>query len=117
MTTTQTLTDEERDRLRARYLDLDARRREIDDEMSAIKARFRNAYEAGYQATTPDGGKVALSPNRKFDPARAAEVLPAELVRLCTVEKIDPATAKKQLPPSAYEACMVEAGEPRVTVQ
>lgn len=96
-----------------RYLELDALRADLTVEMEAIKERLR---EGGTQ-TAPCGVKITVSPNRRFDPAKAAEVVPEALLPLCQKTIIDSAKAKAALPPAIYEAAMVEVGAPRVTIR
>ena len=110
------MNDDELAELTRRYLELAARRDEAELELTTIKAKIRDAHPTGTNLTTTDGVHVAVTANRRFDPAKAAEVVPPELLALCQITKVDPAAAKKALPPALYDACMVDVGDPVVRI-
>lgn len=93
---------------------LNAQAEEIDGEIRALKAVLRQRLAAG-QAGTVNGEKVVtLTPNRRFDPALAAQVVPSDLLPSISTTSIDSKLAKAVLPPALYEAAMREVGEPVV---
>lgn len=111
---TDTYTAEALDADVKRYLELDERRKEIEMEQAAIKTRIRGLGLGHHDA--PCGVGISISPNRRFDPKLAEQVLPPVMLELCRVEVVDAKKAKANLPPTAYEACMKTAGEPRVSL-
>ncbi len=98
-----------------RYLELAAKAEEIAAEQNAIKTRLRGLGEGRH--TAPCGVAVTVSPNRRFDPAKAQSSLPGELLDLCMKTAVDSSTAKRNLPPEIYEACMSEVGNARVSLR
>jgi hypothetical protein len=103
------------DALARRWLDLEAERRQLEEEQAGINARLRYALDVGAHDTV-SGAKVTVSLNRRFDAERAAEVIPAELRPIVEVTVIDAKKAKEVLPPKLLDACRVVFGEPRVTI-
>lgn len=95
------------------YVELDAKRADIQIQLDVIKARIRERGVGTY--TGPNGIKVSVTPNRRFDPVYAAEILPKELIPLVQATKVDPKLAKANLPPVTYEQCMREVGDARVS--
>jgi hypothetical protein len=104
------------DSLAVRYLELAAKREDIDGEMEGIKAKLRDAYPDGVRTATTSGVMVSVSVTRRFDPEQARKVLPAHLLQQCLVTKVDAATAKKLVPPALYDACSVVTGKPTVRI-
>lgn len=98
-----------------RYLELQAAREQIEHEQSEIKARMRSALSEG-RHDTPSGARVTITRNRRFDSAKAAEVIPAELLPLVQTTVIDAKRAKEVLAPRLLDQCRVEYGEPRVAI-
>jgi hypothetical protein len=99
-----------------RLRDIAANIEELTAAANEIKGRLRAELRAG---TYSAGGAKVLTvrpPSHRFDPKLATEVLPGELLALCTVNKVDPATAKAVLPPVLYAACSPAVGEPVVSV-
>lgn len=96
--------------LRRRLADVLAVIAELENDAADLKAQLRARLPVGEHTV---GGVKALTitANRRFSPALAEEVVPAELLALCKVEKVDPATARKVLPPWLYEQAMTEVGE------
>lgn len=93
---------------------LNAQAEEIDGEVRALKAVLRERLAVG-QAGVVNGQKVVtLTPNRRFDPKLAAQVVPSDILALISSTSIDSKLAKDTLPPALYSACMREAGEPVV---
>lgn len=109
------LTPDELDALTKRYLELDAKRSELAGECERIKLQLRASLDLGTH-TAPTGVKVIVSPNRRFDPKLAEQVIPLELLSLVQSTGVDSKKAKAELPPKLYEACMKEAGEPKVSI-
>lgn len=97
-----------------RFLELDERRKDIEAEQAIIKARIRALGVGHYDA--PCGVGVTVSPNRRFDPGLAEQVIPDELLTLCRVTVVDSKAAKRALPPAVYEQCMKPVGDPRVVL-
>lgn len=107
MTTTTDLA-----KLRAEYLELEARRTDIVDRQEAIKALVAELGAGRHQA---GDGLISVTQQHRFDKARAEQVLPADMLALITVSTIDPAQARKVLPPAVYEACSVTLDKPRIS--
>lgn len=110
------MNDDELTALTRRYLDLAARRDDLDLELGAIKAKIRDNITPGDTLTTTDGIKVTVTANRRFNPAKAAEIIPADLLTLCQTTVVDAKKAKSVLPPALYEAAMVTVGDPVVRI-
>ena len=98
-----------------RYLELDAMKADLEAEQSIIKARLRGLGEGKYDA--PCGVAVTIRPNRRFNPAKAEEIVPAELIPAIQTLIINSKKAKALLPPALYEASMVAVGDPRVVIK
>lgn len=98
-----------------RYLDLDAKKADIEIEQAAIKERLR-ALGIGAHAT-PCGVSVTVATNRRFNPAEAEKIVPADLIPAISTTAIDAKKAKAILPPALYEAAMLPVGEPRVVIR
>lgn len=98
-----------------RYLELDAAKADIEIEQAAIKERLRALGVGSY--TAPCGVAVTITPNRRFNPAEAERIVPAELIPAISTTAIDAKKAKAMLPPALYEAAMLPVGEPRVTLR
>lgn len=93
---------------------LNAQAEEIDGEVRALKAVLRQRLAVG-QAGVVNGQKVVtLSPNRRFDPELARQVVPSDLIPSISSTSIDSKLAKALLPPALYEAAMREVGDPVV---
>lgn len=114
MTTTTSATQLDTDV--QRFLELDARKHEIEAEQAEIKERIRALGIGSHSAA---GMTINVTPNRRFNADHAAKVLPESLAALCikTTTAIDAGLAKENLPPAVYESCMVEVGQPRVVVK
>lgn len=110
-TATSTELDEPTRTMVSRLAQIAEIKADLDSEEKALKAELRQRLDLG-QWTWNGRPAVSLSPNRRFSPDRAVEVLPPELLALCTATKVDGATAKKVLPPAMYAACQADAGEP-----
>jgi hypothetical protein len=103
--------------LRKRYLELNDTAAAISEEQAEIKRRIRDAHQPGFAETVGDG-KVAVQPNRRFDPDKGAAMLPSDDLRaLCRIEVYDAKAVKRLLPPAIQELCMIDVGEPRVVIQ
>lgn len=97
-----------------RLLEIQQTRTELDAEEKHLKTIVRTSLTIGEKGTVNGQPIVTLTPNRRFSTDLAQQILPPDLVTLCTVSKFDPATAKKTLPPAFYEQCMAEIGDPIV---
>ena len=98
------------------YLDLKERAAVIDDRIKQIVAELRDNLGAGRH--TAGDHTVTVTPQRRFNPDRAAEVLAGSpLLEACQETVVTSARAKQVLPPAVYETCMVEAGEARVSIR
>ena len=88
--------------------DLEHQREQIDTQIDACKTLLLDAVEAGTTITIGDQPiyKVTRG-NLRFNPAKAAEVAPAEAVAAATqtVEKLDPRLLRDLIPPTDWEAC------------
>lgn len=116
-TTAPPSTTELDDELKAavtRLLTLQQTRTDIEAEEARLKTLIRSRLHVGDRGTVNGQTVLALSPNRRFSPSLAEQVLPASLLDLCKVTKVDSSTAKKTLPPALYDSCMAEVGEPVV---
>jgi len=98
-----------------RYVELEAAKADIQVELETIKERLRQRGEGKH--TAPCGVRVTVSPNRRFNPQLAADIVPAELIPAIQTTSIDSKKAKAVLPPAMYEQAMAEVGEPRVVVK
>lgn len=99
----------------AAYVELDARRADIQIKLDEIKARLRERGLGKYDG--PNGIVVNVTANRRFSADKAAEVLPDELISMVQTTSVDAKLAKAKLPPDTYDMCKIEVGEPRVTVR
>lgn len=103
----------------SRYVDLEAKIRELQGEVDDIKARMREALPVGKHETSL-GLTVSVTPNRRFNEAQATEVLtmlcPPETLKACQVTKIDSAAAKAVLGGAMYELCKANVGAPVVRI-
>lgn len=100
-----------------RYLELDELLSSVQEEMSAIKARFRTLGEGAHKA--PCGVAVQVSPpNRSFNLTKAVGLLNDEQRELCKADGYDPKKVKGMLPPVVLEICMDPGkGDARVSVK
>lgn len=94
--------------------DLNARISDLTDQAEALKAELRQLPPADYLID----GRPALRiiPTRRFDPARALELVPEPLREECYVRSLDAARVKKYLAPALVDTCMVDSGKPKVVV-
>lgn len=102
---------------------LQAHKREIEAKITEVKARVLDAVAAGEleegDAIKGPDGKVAVSIRHggsRFDPIKAAQVLPEPLIEMVTVTTIDSKVAKAKLPPDMYRKCMTD-GKTTITVK
>lgn len=105
--TTPTFDDDVR-----RLVDLQATMKALDAEVETIRARIR-AHGPGVVGDL----RVHVTPQRRFSPVLAAELLTAEQLVEITETSLSGAKAKQVLPPALYEQLLCEIGEPRVTVR
>lgn len=97
----------------ARYRELDQMRRRIDEELDAIKARWRVHGVGKY-------GDVTISENRRFSVTMCkqwVETNAPQLLPAITEEVISSSKAKQLLPPAVYDSMMAPIGDPRVSVR
>lgn len=112
MTTTPTVEE-----LAIEYLDLKDRAATIDDRIKQIVTQLRDDLGTGQH---PAGDHtVTVTPQRRFNPDHAKEVLASnpDLLAACTETVVTSSKAKQILAPAMYELCMVEAGDPRVSIR
>lgn len=102
------------EQLRERYLLLQKQATDIAAEMDAIKEVVRASQPIGKYDV--DDGKVAVSPNRRFDEATARAVLTAEEIAACTAPGLDSGLVRKLVSPVRYEQCMKTVGDPKVAI-
>lgn len=98
-----------------RYLELDAIKADIEIEQSAIKTRLRDLGIGAHSA--PCGVAVTVTANRRFNPAEAGRIVPAELLPAIQSTVVDAKKAKAILPPALYEQAMLPVGDPRVVIK
>lgn len=105
--------------LASRYVNLDADRRYIVAELAEVKLELaelldRGRHQAGAALVT------VSAPRRTFDPERARQVIPAELLASVTTSMVDRKLAQDRLTPEQYRACQVEtpgaSDDVRITV-
>lgn len=87
--------------------DLDIRERQIKNEKDAIKAQLRAELKRGHY-TINGVPALSLTPTRRFDPEKAAEILPPAVFEAVARKVVDPTLAKQKLPPELYELCQKE---------
>lgn len=99
-----------------------ARKAEAEAELAAIKAELVEAlgsdFTPGTKVTTAEGivvGTVRMSA-RRFDPMKAATILPQAVVDQISTKVIDPKVAKLKLPESVYDKCL-SPGRPTIVVK
>lgn len=102
--------------LRKRYLELGAQIETYENERAVIKERVRRL---GRGAHPVGDGKITISPNNRFDPKLAEQVLTEinpDLVAACSTTKIDSSLVKKAVGDDIYERCQKAAGDDKVTI-
>ena len=99
----------------AAYVELDAKRAEIQGKLDEIKARIRERGVGKYDG--PNGIVVHVIPNRRFDSTKADEIIPEALKPMVQTTAVDARLAKAKHPPETYDMCKVEVGSPRVSVR
>lgn len=102
--------------LAAQWADLEARRTHIVDRQDTIKTQLRELLGVGKHAAGPL--TVTVTPQRRFNPDLAREVLPASLLEAITLPTVSTAAAREILAPALYTACMTEVGcAPKVSIR
>ena len=98
----------------AKLADLQARIADLTGQAEALKAELRSLPPGDHTI----GGQPVLRiiPTRRFDPAKALELVPEPLRDQCYVRTLDAAAVKQYLAPALVETCMVESGKPKVAV-
>lgn len=118
-----TLTDADIDRLTAEYLGLDISRKEIESHQNAIKAELRAELGTGEHVSGKH--RIVITPNRRYSPALATELLETSVLDYlcrCAIEHIEeshlvePRVAREVLNMKEYASCQVEIGDARVTI-
>lgn len=59
---------------------------------------------------------VRVQTSRRFNVAKAYELVPEPLRVACMTTQIDPAKVRQYLAPALVDACMEESGKPRVSL-
>lgn len=111
-------TPEEFDFDAQRYMELSEFLAEANDELTAIKARFRALGDGAHKA--PCGVAVEVKPpNRTFNLDKAVALLnDQQKIASVADTAYDPKKVKAQLPPVLLELCMDPgSGEARVSVK
>jgi hypothetical protein len=85
----------------------------LEEEANAYKTLLRGKLGVG-QYTVNGQPAVTISPTKRFDPDKAAEILPPAAIEGISKTVIDAALAKKTLPPALYALCQSETGKPTV---
>lgn len=87
-----------------------ARRAEADQEIAEIKDELAalSPLSEGKRFTTGDGVTVACvrRTGRRFDPIKAASVLPDAVIQQISTMQIDAKVAKVKLPKPTYNECL-----------
>lgn len=102
--------------LRKRYLELGAKIEDYENERSTIKARVRR-LGAGTHAIGE--GKVTITPQKRFSPQLAEEVLTRinpDLIPACSVSVITSGLVKQYYGELVYEQCQQSSGDDRVVI-
>lgn len=102
--------------LRKRFLELAAKIEDYEAEQETIKANIRR-LGAGTHAI--GDGKVTITPQKKFNPMLAEQVLAGinpDLVTACSKSVVMSSLVKKLLGELVYEQCQKSSGEDRVTI-
>lgn len=97
-----------------RLAELNDKIADLNGQAEAVKAELRNLAAGDYGI----GGAPALRivPTRRFDPAKALELVPEPLRAECYSTAVDPAKVKQYLAPALVDLCMVAAGKPKVVL-
>lgn len=97
----------------ARLRELTTRIRELTDEAEQLKQQLRDHLGAGEYRVA---GKpmFTITPQRRFDPARAEQLLTAEQLQACQKTILDRDAVQKTVAPDLYSAMQVEQGKPVV---
>lgn len=91
----------------ATYLhDLTDRIREMETEAAEIRRWLALRLDIGSHKL--GGLSVTVYRPRRFDPHKAAKVLPSELVKKCSVPVVDRARAERILTAEMYAECQIE---------
>ena len=99
-----------------RYVELSTLIDEAMSEQEQIKAQFR---QLGLGKHVTGAGPITISPNRRFNPEQAENVLRAinpDLIAACSETLLTSARAKQVLPPAVYEQCMKASDKYKVEV-
>lgn len=100
-----------------RMAQLEATAADIAAEILQIKARLRALGPGRHEYPT---GTVIVTPQKRFDPAQAAEVLRAihpDLVSRCSISKVDAKLTAKAVSGEVYEQCQKIAGDDKVEIK
>lgn len=103
------------DQILADWFDVADRLDQLQQAKAALAAELRELGPGRHNGTA--GTATISAPTARFDPAKAAEVLPADMLEACRETVITASRAKAVLPPALYELCQVASGDPRVTVK
>lgn len=103
--------------LAARCITLTEQRSKIDAELEEIKAAIRDLVPGAGNVDLPDGNKVTIAPNTRFDEARALPLIPEALMPIVTFpETRVNKTLLKELAPDLFAQAQVTYA-PRVSVK
>lgn len=92
------------DALVARLVDLEARRADIDETITQLKAAIIAEHQPGDNIMFGGEPMYKVTQRRTFDTKTAATTLPAEVIEAATVSKID-GTVVKRISPALWETC------------
>lgn len=101
------------DQLVADYATLTAQIDALTARRDEVKAQLRDLGAGKHETTT--GLVVTVTPQRRFNAAKAAETLPADVVAQCL--DFSASKARAVLAPALYQAFMEDSGDPRVSVK
>lgn len=87
--------------------------RQLTADAEHFKTQLRDRLGPGAY-TIDTRPALTITPTRRFDPDRAATMLPPTQLAAITRPVVDPTLAKQILAPALYDLCRVEAGRPAV---
>jgi hypothetical protein len=100
------------------YLDLDDKVKDLQARQADIKARMRDNLAIGKHETDLGVHVTVSAPSRRFNLARAVDLLQPELREQCKADGYDASKVKRFLPPALLDVAMdAGTGDPVVRIQ
>lgn len=96
------------------YVALDEQRAGINERMDAIKHELRTLGTGSHPIA---GVTVSISPNRRIDETRVANLYPISSHPELYTAKPDTKKLRQELPAKVVDSLMTDVGEPRVSVR